>query len=378
MQKITLPLQKINDFISASKYISTDNIGVIPIYQYIKIQIEFEVCTITKRNNNSFCVFSFDIPNQDDCEFVILEERLITFCNNAQEKEFTISLDDKSSIIKIEDSAKYYKQKFNNGAVLMSDFSPVPETDGLSKQSISSDVLNCLSSAKIYSGKDETVGHFSYVYLKDESIFSTNGHVIYVKTVKSGSILPQIALTKTECDLLPELKSVEFCESDNYNIYIQKDKKVIYGFRKPENANGFDYKRFISTLKKENYSQVLVNDIVNFCVSTISFANDRVKEKKDEFPIALFKAEKNGESGVKMIYENLELEKENKIEVNNQLFGNGFEFYFNPVLWLPIIKDLKYDYICISDENTSLVSIFNKSDSSYIGIISKFNITKNG
>lgn len=357
--KIKLPIEKIREFLAISKYIvlPPDRSNINPIIKFIKVEIVFGTCILTKTNNNSFCKFSFDV-SEEDVEFLIQEENLSSFCTDSKHEELTLNMQD--GFIKMSDG--YFKRKVNVNGVGVIDFPLIPkQEDKLIR--LEREVLTSLIPAKAHIGSDKIMTPFQSAYLSGNDVYSSAMQTMYIRSFKAQ--LPTIAITPAECLLLSSFEYVDYCKSDNYNTYIHKN--IVYGFIQPHGATGFDYKAQIGRLTKKNYLTIKVEDMINFCNSTMRFTqglfcNSTLSTEKTEFGAI-----------ANLLFEDRSKNEENTIDVPIKLVGDNFSFNFSPDIWLPILKVLPYEEICIGDE-IGLVSIWNEIDKNYNGIISKVNL----
>lgn len=353
-KKITLPVKDIKNFFEVSKYVKSEKNDVSPILRYLKIDIEFGICFITKANLDSFCKYNFSI-NHDDISFLIEEEKLSILVSLTKEDKIEIQY--KKDHILLTDG--YFKQKCNNISYKVTEFRSIP--DFLKSESfvLNKSILSKLSSAKIFLGKDNIISpYFLFVYFEEDKIYSSSGQSIYFYKMKDGEKVPKFALTENECTLLSGYESVIYSKSENYNTY--KIGNVVYGFIQSSNANYYPAESQTNKAEKKNYAIIKIEDIINFCNSTLKFSGNTYcnSDLFVESEISRF------------VFSDLDKGEENSIETKSTLIGEPFVFRFNPSIWLSIFQNMPYDNICIGNEQ-GVVSIWNDSDPQYIGLLSK-------
>lgn len=350
MNKVALPSEKIKDFLSVSKNIEIPKGDLRPILNYIKINIEFGVCEITKTNHKSFVVFSFK-TNEDDFSCLIEEKKLINFINSCGKDSVEISYNEKYVFIK---DGKL-SQKYNAGVYSVDEF-PEVNSSGRDFTRLDKGIIDTISVAKVYSAKDEILKQMSAVYIKDGYVFSSNMRVMYIKKINAK--LPDIYMDITECNVVSKLNYAEYCVLDNYNIY--KSGDIVYGFVKQEDLNPFDYSRFLSAVKHIDRFSAKVSDLIDFCNSAIAMANST-------FCTASASC-KNG--GLSLIYEDIEKDEHNEMDLESVVIGNPLKFMFNPFMLNPILKAVPYGVVSFSDDG-ALISMKTPEDDNFVTILSK-------
>lgn len=350
MTNITLSVEKLKEFVALSKFIVSDKSEILPVVKYIKITILFNTVTMTKSNIKSFCQYTFD-TDSEDCEFLLEERILILFCQHSKGKNVKITIKDTTVIL----NDGYYKQKYvpSNHSIL--DFPKMPQTD-LETERIPKEVLDSFKCARMTTGQDTLFPMFMNVYSKDNYVFSSDKQRMYIK--KFDLDIPEMSLSKTECQLISNFNYIDFSKSENYNIH--RFNSVVYGFVIQEDAKPFDIGRFLNLNRRENYFSIKVEDLINFCDSTISIAGNT-------YCSSTISLQGNN---CNIVYDNPERGEMNELDVEIVREGDEFEFQFNPILWNEVLKSLPYDTITISDEGPML-NLYNSNDKNYQGLIAK-------
>lgn len=350
--KITLPVKQLKDFFDLSKFVKTEKSDINPILKYLKIEIEFNTCFITKSNSEAFCKYNFTIEH-DDVSFLIEEEKLLTLISLTKKDKIVIQEQNGQIVI----SDEYIKYKCSNHTYELSDYKIIPEFDKSQAGLIGRDLIDKLKIAKNFVGSDKLImPYFCYVYYTNNTLYSSTSQIVYINQIKTN--LDKCIFGETECNFLSQFDNVNYCQVDNYNIY--KIGSLACGFLKSESAYFFEIKQFYERVTKSNYASVKVEDIINFCESTIRFAKDGFNTSSVEFV------------SDKAIFSFIDKDKgeENVIEVESSIKGVYFTFYFNPSQLLNVVKNLPYERINIGDE-AGCVSIWNENDINYFSLISK-------
>lgn len=350
--KITLPVKQLKDFFDLSKFVKTEKSDINPILKYLKIEIEFNTCFITKSNSEAFCKYNFGIEH-DDVSFLIEEEKLLTLISLTKKDKITIQEQNGQIII----SDSYIKYKCSNHTYILTDYKSIPEFDKSQGYLISKELINKLKIAKNFIGTDKLImPYFCFVYYKDNVLYSSTSQIFYIDELKTS--LQKAYFTETECNFLSQYDNVNYCQLENYNIY--KIGSLVCGFIQLHGANFFDTSSFSQRITKSNYASLKIEDIINFCESTIKFAKDGFNTSSVEF----------SNSNAKFVFIDKDKGEENIIEVDSSLSGNPFVFHFNPYQLLNVVKNLPYERINIGDEN-GCVSVWNDNDVKYFSLISK-------
>lgn len=371
--KVTLPTSKLKEFLNLSKFIETEesDLDNLQILKYLKFEIVFDKCTVTKTSLRSFFQFSFDVKHED-CEFIVLESKISDWCSLTTQEKTTITIKQVESKTGITHnvvlSDGYYKPKHDGGKYEVKDFFKIANY-GQSTKRIPKEVLLALDSAKIYTGTDDLRPMFKFVYLDDNYVYSSTMQTFFLK--KFEIELPKISLSKLECVILATFPYVEFrtdSEGKSFNVFSFENS--VYGFRQEEDARGFAFQSFLPLLEKKQCFKFKTDDFINFCNSTKIVS----KSKK---PVYINSKAFVTENKLKLSYIDTERGIENEIEVECVLNGDEFDFIFDHNQLLEIFKSLPYNDICISNEdhpesNFYALSLFNEQDKSYTGLVTKF------
>lgn len=349
MIELKIPIDRVKEFISLSKFIQSEKLDISPILKNIKVEVLFGTCKLIKSNNNSFLEYCFDLDS-DDCEFLIDISYIEHFALNSKETNLSIKI--KESVANLTDG--YIKQKRNLSAYNIEEFPKLPEFNE-DTVALTENFLRALDSAKAHSGKDKLVERFLPVYVDNGTIYASSGQVMYINNFKIET--PSFALTPNECQLLSSFKSILYSKSDNYNTY--KNGNIVYGFINPEGATGFPYEIISSQFK--DGATVIINkeDFINFCISTKTFAGT-------DFCASTCNINKDS---AELIYQDKEKDEENRADIFVKS-EDEFSFNFNPAQIIEIFKSIPYKSLNLI-ENDNFIIIKSDEDKNYSGLFMK-------
>lgn len=378
--ELKLPLSKVKEFISLSKAIETEQSDFenLQVLKYIKIEVDFDICTITKTSLRSFIQFTFDLKHED-CVMIIMEKELIDYCSSSNREDLFITQSEEKETTLTDG---YIISEFYNGKYEVKDFFKIPKA-GKPTCRLSKEVLLNFNIAKIYSGEDDLRPSFKYIYIDSvyddkakeqvSYMYASTMRILYLKKFRFN--LPKLALSKDECSTLSKYEYVDYCEvkeDKNWNIY--KWNNVVYGFRQSDEALGFPYQMFLN-IEKKNYIKFKTDDFINFCNST------KIRmSKADGKATYINSSAKISGTTAELICNDNENRKKNKFNTKVEVVGQPFDFNFDHSQMLDIFKSLPFSEICISDEQTKneqgakiadMLGIFSLSDGDYFSLVSK-------
>lgn len=358
--KIKFQTNKVLDFIKLSEYIQTVNLDLAPIQRYIRVEIVFGTCTMTKSNNNQYAINIFDVECDEDIEILLLEEELAGFAKLAQNDYFEVDYNEQNGYVDCTDG--YYTYSFSNGIIDKNLFQVIPDIKKENPVVLDRSVITFLNIAKSFIGKDDLTPQFQSVYLNENYMYATDGHIMYIRELPNK--YPFIAFSGKECDLIKDFEYVEFIQSSSYNNFICKN--TTYGFINKTNSNGFDFMQFLKTVKKQSYVKIRTLDFINFCNAAIVASKSK---DKSVYISSKFVLEGNK---INFSYENSEYNKRTKLPVDAETFDiNYFDFLFFAPTVLSVLKTYPYKDIYISDINNSAFSVWSKEDQAFVCIIRK-------
>lgn len=357
---IKFPTNKVLDFIKLADYIETVNLDLQPIQRYLRVEIVFGSCTLTKSNGNQYVMNTFDVECNDDYDFLIIEEELAGFAKLTQNDNFTIDFNENTGYADCTD--RYHDYSFSNGIFDKTLFHSIPEFKRDNTVKLDRSVITFLNIAKSYIGKDDLMPHFNSAYISDNYLYATDGHVMYIRELSSN--YPFIALSAKECDLIKDFEYVDFVQSASYNNFICKN--TIYGFINKTNANGFNYKQFLDTVKRESYIKIRAADFMNFCNAAIVASKSK---DKVVYISARFSLEKNI---VNFTYDNSEYNKKTKLPVNiENVNTDDYDFLFFAPTVLSVLKTYPYKDMYLTDINAGAFVIWSGDDKNFVCIVRK-------
>lgn len=350
MEKISLPLDKVKEFLASSVLIPHKDI--MPITRHIKIEVEFEVCTIIKSNTDSFCRFKFDLENVDDCIFLIDEEYLDHICKHSTETEITLEFSD--GFVDIKDGKMSSKRNLTKFDLI--EFPHVPD-ENEEKIIMQEDAIKSIYCAKNFLATDSLQKMFAYVYVDTNVVYASDRNSMYLKSFNYD--LPKLAISSIECDMLYSLGAVQYSKAENFNTY--KRGAVEFGYITHTDSNFFDYKMFQSKCTFKDKFTLQKSEFLKFCNSSISFADKKtfgVSKAKCSFSFLNFS------------FKNKDRNEENKMDIQVNSDGNDFEFNFSNNDMSLFLKSLPYDSITVSDEG-SMIAVTSTEDKNFFSIIMK-------
>lgn len=366
---IKLPLEKIKDFLTFASDIQSDKSGIQPILKYIKFEIVFGECLVTKYNFEGYVQYSFD-SDEEDCEFIIPEKDLIDFCSVSNEPYIIIEFGNKNiHIIKNKESKKCYSVKYNDGGYKVIDFPklPVENSQQFTEAKLDKNILLAIQMAKPYTGSDELLPQLTSIYIDSNYIYAYGGSACYLS--KINETLPKIAFSKKETQILSKFDTVDFCVANELGWNIYKYRNVVYGFRKQEGAVGFDYNLFVSKSKRDlPYFNIKTDDLVAFCTSVKNYCNSNDKTRTNaKWKNSNLKLE---DGLINLSFDVAEVNEGVSLVCDTTGTLQECDFSFNQTLCTDIFKSLPYNEIFISDAGNMFI-IYNEQDKNFIGFISK-------
>jgi hypothetical protein len=358
MQIIKLPTKQLQEFLALAGYVTSADSETFPLDKFIKVEIVFGTCILTKASYKDFIKFSFDSPLEDN-EFLLDEKKICIICSATKESEIEVKIQDDLScddygIVYLKSGI--FEQEFNIGGYEIANFRKLPSVEN-GGHKLDKSLLSCLAIAKAHTSNDKLLTNFTAVYLDGTDVYASSRHTLYTKSFPYS--LPKIAITPNECKLLSNFSQVDYTVSDNFNIY--KIGNIEYGFTRPDGANGLPYKEILSRCTKQNYIKIRLQDLITFCETTTKFSDG---------VLFISSLSVESETTVKILYEDRSRREKNIITTDVTLVGNKFSFNFDADTILPVLRALPYDVIYIGDE-PGCVSVWTDEDPSYCGILNK-------
>ena len=385
---IKLPLQKLKEFTDLSKSLQSSELE--QIYQFIKVEIDFGKCTITKSTRDSFLVYTFDLDAVDDCSFIIQEKVLSDFSNSTNENYVYIELNESGgNIHKIKDSLnskKCYEKVFNDGGYKIKDFpSSHVKLDSITYSRLGKNQIDSILRAKSFVGKDDLAPMYNHIFISptkpdpnkngksDLYINSFGGQTMYLDRIGSDLSFPFLAISPRESAIITKFEWLDYnSDTSNFNIYkYGLNGEVIYGFSRVEGANPVDLSLPLSMFKKDNYFIIKTNDILKFCTSIKLYSGTNDKDREDS-------KWKNSSCTLDfgectLFFELEKISESIKVICDVTVVGSEFNFNFNQNFLYEIIRGAfsGYDEICISDSGNG-VCIFSRNHENMIGFMMKY------
>ncbi len=354
MLKITLNTDEIKKFLQVSAGIDLEDRKFSAPLSYLKLSFSFGTCTITKANLESHCKYEFDCGEfMEDAVVFVDFKVLTTLMGETKSKTFWIETD--GIITWLKDG--YYKHKFSSSDVTEELYPLTEECENDDFFTLNIDVLNAIKIAKNSIGNDPIRPQFSFCYIDKGTVYSTDAFTLCVKKVTSQTPTGLLALSKKECILLSNFNYIGISQTDSWNFF--RFENSTFGFRKAEGGLGFQYEWLVNQLKRDNYIVVKVEDIINFCASTIALNESKISTSK-------LTAIEDGNTALNFEDEITSLA--NQLHINCGLIGGKFEYLFEPDRLMTLLKVLGYNEICIGYEGQR-VSVWNSNDVTFLGMI---------
>jgi len=360
---ILLKTKDVQTFCKLCDYVVSDKLDLYPILNYIKIEIVFGTCILTKSNNNQFVQYQFE-TEADDIEFLILEDELKNFSSMTNSDSFTVSETSTKGTLKFNDG--YYNYNFNNSTfsgdveLNVDMFSKIPEQKSETVK-ITKDIISYLNIAKEFASEDVLLANFVNIYIKGNEIFASDSRESFFYKKLSGDY-PLIAFSKKECILLGNFEYADYYHSGNFNCFIYGS--ATYGFINKENQSSYNYQQFLS-INRNNYLKIKTSDFINFCKACVKFS----KSKSDKITTTTSKFTFNERI---IITFNNDI-KELKVPIDCESVNmDPLEFFFNPTTLLNKVSAMPFENIFISIEKDRFY-LFSDQDSNLFSLHMKQN-----
>lgn len=402
MSKIKLPLQNIREFIALSSKIDAQkNPTILSTGQYIKLSINFDELTLVKHNAISFIHYAIALPySEQDIECLIHEEIFRRYVNSIpakaqflylkiEETETKLGASETFVTVKLFDNEKmsgkgFQSFKYSKHKVDINTFPSTEIEQEGSKTRLMEDELAAIQVAKTFVSSDELQPALTALYLttNDEGfgeLYSFNNFIAYTKKFKLRKF-PQIAITLKEASMLDAIgKVVDYVVTDSHNLYFL-GSSVVFGFRRGENMDGYDRKRYYNPHQHLNNNNITLESeqLMLFCTR----AKNLSESISDGSSFVNSSCLVSG-IGVVLSYK----DEQYAIEGNEEFLfksinGNFKGFNLNHSQWLEMLKALPYSKITINnfgDNNqeegvgyfANFLSLTSEEDSNYYGIIAK-------
>ena len=398
--QLKLPIKNIVEFFELSSKIDTvKNFDHLPTGEYLKIEIIFGECLITKNNIQCFIEYKFDVSmfNIEDIEFLLHEKKTKDFCLNLKGDFIYIQIEDitnetngdlnKEIIISNTNKFKDSTRKINyNTKNINIDFFPKVEYEfdsSKTKTRIGKDVIDVIAIANKHTSSDSIKPAFTCVYLgsyDDEKrelcegniCFSSDGlYCHYQKTFNDSIKFKPIAIQQIETRAIcnNDINYVDYVVSNSHNLYFFPKGNVIFGFRHIDNTNGFDPKRYKTLCTKQAFVTLNIDDILLFCVRAKATQS---LNASTTYIISSCTINKE-ENTCKLIYKNETTNDEDTKEceiINEKNISSFNDFSLNHNIVYDILKSLPYNTITIHNEEFML-GLTSEQDKDYFGFFAK-------
>lgn len=349
--KITLSVDEVKKFIQVSDSIKLESKKFSPVLSYLKLSSSFGECTITKSSQFEYCRYSFD-SNNSDFETLIEYDALLELLSKTKATAFTIETDGK--FVHLKDG--YYHFRFSTSDAEINNYPIHNSPNESAYERLNIDSMKTIQIARGNTGNDKIREFMNFIYIDKQTIYWADTSSVFAKKIEENYSF--YALSLAESILLSKFNYVDISVQETWNVY--RYENAVFGFKNSDGAVGFNYAGFLSYLKRDNFCTINVEDLMNFCTSTLALNKDA------KICTSLFNAK---EEKVDLEFSDLISGLENKLKIKCGLVGNEFSFNFEPRKMIDVIKPLPYNEICLGKEN-GIVSIWNSKDISFLGFIS--------
>lgn len=224
----------LKEFFKRAAFIKTNNI--LPVLQYIKVEIVGDGAILTKHNLSSFV--TFEVPLMETplySETFLVEEKILRAYADREPDFIVLSYNAAESRVTI--------QRMEIPSPDIVDFPSVAKKETESIE-LGKELLNSLRAAS--SILDDKKTNYSYVHVFPDCVFSSNFWGAYYKRFPEG--LPSIALGRDCCLAIDSFPTVNYSSGGNYDIF--ESGATAIGFVKPDVAKP-RHEHVTSRLKRE-------------------------------------------------------------------------------------------------------------------------------
>lgn len=352
---ITIPVSELKRFIGIARNIKSNN--RLPIYSYVKLEVEKTSGTFYKSNGHSFVVCKIKLQAKSSQTILFDELSFFGFINQCEEEFAQITIEDKK--------AKMVCSDKKGSCQVVDDHYPVIQERQDSDESfvLSEDVLSGLALAKshVLQEQDKAVRPWNcFVHLtkfkKDYYIAAFNGFTAYIQ--KFEGKLPLMVLDAETIAVISKRGSVTYSQAGNYDLFDFGD--ALYGFIKAEQQVVPMDKVLDNFSKAEKYFSIDRKKLVSFCEWAISISVSNIP------PTVEISDNKNG--SIQLNYEGMLGESaEEVVKVEDKKAGFK-KLQFQPKNLLLSMRELSYDRVVIAHTHPTIV-ITTPEDESYTGAI---------
>lgn len=344
---IKIKSTEIREFLKRSKTIKTSNL--MPILAFVKLDITNTGALLSKTNLKSYCIHQIEAEGENIS--VLLDENLLAAIATTGD-EVEIQLDNKTIHLKNGDSLVSFQKE---DATLYPIFPDQGETN--ERVVIGKDVLQAIGIASKFVFEAEMETNFSFVHVKNNSVFSTDKNVIFLKNFTDN--IPNL-LISTECAaVISGFDNLMYFTAGNYDFY--DTGKTTYGFIRSEYKSP-DFSVILSKATKGTFFTVAKENIVKFCELATTATPSLVPVSKLDSSL------KEGQIDLTFFDDSYNVSVDMSFNVSGDLKPEPFTF--NPKVMLPFIKSLPYQELNFTPlEGAHHYTIWSKEDEQFTGIM---------
>jgi len=259
--------KELKEFLKLSKPIKQNR--VLPILDYIKLEIKGDVGIFTKTNLHSYCLHQVEVASKEDCTILIDEGKLSALISNTIDD--VINIQQRKNGIEISDTVSKITFSKENPDM----YQKFPEGDG-QMTALSPEMTEAIDVAKNYVMEMEIPNQFSFVFSVPRQhntlIYGceSNGG-LYVK--RFDEILPLFSLNKEAATLVGSLNGCQYYTAGNYDLFT--NGTTTYGFIKND-FTPLPVEKLFNRKGSDNRATLFKDHIISFCDTAISVSGGKV------------------------------------------------------------------------------------------------------
>lgn len=256
----------LKEFLKLSKPIKQNKI--LPILDYIKLDVVGGTAIFTKTNQHSYCVYSIQCESKEEVSILIDESKLSALISNSDSDIITIK--EKKTSIELQDDKS--KMSFHKEDASL--YPVMPESNS-KRWEIPEEVISAIRIAKGYIIETELPTQWSYVFLvpggDSALLYGAEMSGFYMK--KFNYPLPPFNLTKEAATLVSLFPSASYQSNGNYDFFTSDN--TTYGFIKNE-SNPLPVDKLYSRATTGNYFEVSKSELISFCDMAVGISGDLI------------------------------------------------------------------------------------------------------
>ena len=359
MTKIQLPQLEIKKFLDLASYVKC-NATLMPITEYIKLDIKRGLVTMIFSNETNIVMYSFAVESSiPNCSILISYLELVKYYKEKRGAILFIKdygKDDEKNSGKQEfddlDFKRSYKIPFDIVIETFPKIPTIPKSDQFSK--IEKKVINMMDSGRRFvldESKDKLRPIFNNINIKDGLLVSTDRNISLIYS--NIGVDKFFSFTLNVSSFVSNFDYFDCYISLENNWMIIKNKTVIFCERLKELDDNNDWffntiNSFTGIIDKKNKIRISVKGFYDFCKSSIPYIKEETVNSKllilDNGKVELTYSCEGNESG-KMI------EDEVRKIVDAEVIGyeKGFSFLFSQKQIMKVLEGLNKEILNISE-----------------------------